>query len=130
MFPRGKVDEQEDDVACAVREVKEEVGVDVSKIVNSNVRERFNTVLMSDSQLQIFIETSIDEQPIKLYLIPGVLETTPFGPRKRKEIGRIRWIPVDRLPGWNRFSRRRPRVVGHHRSDKKVSRADKVSDTK
>lgn len=39
MFPRGKIDEQEDDTSCAVREVKEEVGVDVSKVINPQVRE-------------------------------------------------------------------------------------------
>lgn len=38
MFPRGKVDEQEEDVACAIREVREEIGVDISKMINGNVR--------------------------------------------------------------------------------------------
>lgn len=37
MFPRGKVDELETDVACAVREVKEELGVDISGVIRPNV---------------------------------------------------------------------------------------------
>lgn len=90
MFPRGKVDEHEDDVACAVRELREEIGVDISKVVNPNV----------------YIETTTDEQPLKLFVIPGVCESTPFGPQKRKEILHIRWIPLDKLPGWKRCEKK------------------------
>lgn len=95
MFPRGKVDELEEDIACAVREVKEEIGVDISNMIHPHM----------------YIETSIAEQPIKLYVIPGVLEFTHFKPRKRKEIGQIKWIPVDAIPGWTRFYKERIQLM-------------------
>lgn len=32
-FPKGKADQGEDDMACAVREIKEEVGIDVEPFI-------------------------------------------------------------------------------------------------
>ena len=33
-FPKGKVNEGEDDVTCAIREIKEEIGFDISRYLN------------------------------------------------------------------------------------------------
>ncbi|KAF8821119.1 hydrolase, NUDIX family protein, partial [Cardiosporidium cionae] len=85
MFPRGKVDEMEEDSMCACREIWEEIGVDISPYIDE----------------QVFIETVVEEQPIKLFVIPGIKESTVFVPKKRKEIGNIRWVDVNSLPDWN-----------------------------
>ncbi|CBZ54140.1 putative mRNA decapping protein [Neospora caninum Liverpool] len=84
MFPRGKVDEMEQDAVCACREIWEEVGVDISPYIDD----------------EVYVEHVIEEQPIKLFIIPGIKETVNFQPLKRKEIGRIGWIDTWRLPGW------------------------------
>ncbi|EPT27234.1 hydrolase, NUDIX family protein [Toxoplasma gondii ME49] len=85
MFPRGKVDEMEQDAVCACREIWEEVGVDISPYIDE----------------EVYVEHVIEEQPIKLFIIPGIKETVNFQPLKRKEIGRIGWIDTWRLPGWH-----------------------------
>lgn len=43
-FPRGKLDEKETDHICAAREVYEEVGFDISPLIERNVRQRFESV--------------------------------------------------------------------------------------
>lgn len=60
----------------------------------------------------MYIETTRGEQSIKLYVIPGILESTHFEPRKRKEIGEIQWIPVHLIPGWARFSKNCNSLLG------------------
>ncbi|KAF8821403.1 hydrolase, NUDIX family protein, partial [Cardiosporidium cionae] len=97
MFPRGKVDEMEEDSVCACREIWEEIGVDISPYIDE----------------QVFIETVMEEQPIKLFVIPGIKESTLFVPKKRKEIGNIRWIEVKTLPGWT--------ICGDAEADKTLS---------
>ena len=43
-------------------------------------------------------EQVINDQSVRLYLIPGVPEDTPFGPRSRCEIKEIRWFDINSLP--------------------------------
>ncbi|KAK9171532.1 Dcp2 box A domain protein [Cryptosporidium meleagridis] len=85
MFPRGKMDEMEEDSLCAIREAYEELGIDVTKHLNDS----------------IYIEKQVEEQTIKLFLIPGIDENTPLEPKKRKEISEIRWFSFTSLPNWN-----------------------------
>ncbi|OII74143.1 NUDIX domain-containing protein [Cryptosporidium ubiquitum] len=85
MFPRGKMDEMEEDSLCAIREAYEELGIDVTKHLNDS----------------IYIEKQVEEQTIKLFLIPGIDENTPLEPKKRKEISEIRWFNFTSLPNWN-----------------------------
>ncbi|PFH35042.1 hydrolase, NUDIX family protein [Besnoitia besnoiti] len=85
MFPRGKVDEGEQDAVCACREIWEEIGVDISPYIDE----------------EVYVEHVLEEQPIKLFIIPGIKETVNFQPLKRKEIGRIGWIDTWRLPSWH-----------------------------
>lgn len=70
-FPRGKINQDEEDDVCAVREVLEETGYDASELINPDW----------------FIEHSIRNQSIRLYVIPGVPLDSPFAPRTRNEIG-------------------------------------------
>ncbi|EGC36740.1 hypothetical protein DICPUDRAFT_46996, partial [Dictyostelium purpureum] len=81
-FPKGKVNKDESDADCAVREVFEETSFDIAPYLN----ERH------------FIELNIKEQKIKLYIVAGVPEPTQFYPRTRKEIGKIEWVLIDDLP--------------------------------
>lgn len=85
MFPRGKMDEMEEDSLCAIREAYEELGIDVTKHLNDS----------------IYIEKQVEEQTIKLFLIPGIDEKTPLEPKKRKEISEIRWFNFTSLPNWH-----------------------------
>ncbi|XP_032835791.2 m7GpppN-mRNA hydrolase isoform X2 [Petromyzon marinus] len=81
-FPKGKVNEDEAPHDCAVREVLEETGFDI--------RDRID--------LREFIELRVNEQLVRLYIIPGVPRDTAFTPRTRKEIRSIEWFLIEDLP--------------------------------
>ncbi|ETB61318.1 hypothetical protein YYC_01232 [Plasmodium yoelii 17X] len=80
-FPKGKIDELEEDSVCACREIYEEIGIDIFPYIDE----------------QVYIETHIEDQPIKLFIIPGVKEDTQFQPKTRKEIGAIRWFEIEKI---------------------------------
>jgi mRNA-decapping enzyme subunit 2 len=69
-FPRGKIDQDEDDRDCAIREVYEETGFDLAGMVGAGD----------------FIDINIRDQNIRLYIAPGVPQDYKFVPRTRKEI--------------------------------------------
>ncbi|KAK3909378.1 m7GpppN-mRNA hydrolase [Frankliniella fusca] len=81
-FPKGKVNEEEPPVRCAVREVFEETGFDISGLIDDKE----------------FIEITWNEQVTRLYLIPGVDRATVFRPRTRMEIKAVEWFPLADLP--------------------------------
>ncbi|KAG6550427.1 hypothetical protein Mapa_008390 [Marchantia paleacea] len=81
-FPRGKKNKDEEDHKCAVREVWEETGFDVT--------ERL--------QVEEYLEVVIGQQRMRLYIIAGVKEDTQFAPQTKKEISEIAWHRVDELP--------------------------------
>uniref|UniRef100_A0A804PX65 Nudix hydrolase domain-containing protein n=1 Tax=Zea mays TaxID=4577 RepID=A0A804PX65_MAIZE len=80
-FPRGKRNKDEEDHTCAVREVLEETGCDVSRLLN----------------LDDYIEVSIGQQRVRLYIITGVKRDTVFAPQTKKEISEISWHRIDDL---------------------------------
>ncbi|KAF8691676.1 hypothetical protein HU200_040059 [Digitaria exilis] len=80
-FPRGKRNKDEEDHTCAVREVLEETGCDVSALLN----------------LDDCIEVSIGQQRVRLYIITGVKRDTVFAPQTKKEISEISWHRIDDL---------------------------------
>ncbi|ETW29662.1 hypothetical protein PFFCH_02932 [Plasmodium falciparum FCH/4] len=90
-FPRGKVDELEEDSVCACREIYEEIGIDIFPYIDE----------------QVYIETHIEDQPIKLFVIPGIREDTKFQPKTRKEIGDIRWFDIEKLLEYKDSKRRK-----------------------
>ncbi|KAI9017881.1 Dcp2, box A domain-containing protein [Phycomyces nitens] len=69
-FPKGKINQDEEYDCCAIREVLEETGYDIEPLLKR----------------QDYIELTMREQRIRLYLIVGVPEDTDFVPRTRKEI--------------------------------------------
>lgn len=80
-FPRGKKSKDEEDDTCAVREVLEESGFDVSKILNK----------------EEYIEKIFGQQRVRLYIVAGVKDDTSFAPRTKKEISEIAWHRLDEL---------------------------------
>ncbi|CAH0399590.1 unnamed protein product [Chilo suppressalis] len=81
-FPKGKVNEDEEPWKCAVREVLEETGFDISKLINKND----------------YIEAMIHEQIVRLYIIGYIPRNTKFQPRTRNEIKACEWFPLADLP--------------------------------
>lgn len=74
-FPRGKINKDERDLDCAVREVYEETGFDLAAAGLVDVEERTKS-----------IEVTMREQHMKLFVFTGVPKETLFAPRTRKEI--------------------------------------------
>lgn len=81
-FPKGKVNKDEKPHQCAVREVKEETGFDISQLLNS----------------ENFIELTINEGLSRLYIVPNVPMDTVFKPMTRGEIKDVRWFNINDLP--------------------------------
>ncbi|XP_033333049.1 decapping mRNA 2 [Megalopta genalis] len=81
-FPKGKVNADEDPARCAVREVLEETGFDISNLIDENE----------------YIESMINEQLVRLYIISGVQKDTKFQPKTRKEIKNVEWFSLADLP--------------------------------
>ncbi|KAI1264036.1 hypothetical protein F5Y18DRAFT_94422 [Xylariaceae sp. FL1019] len=90
-FPRGKINKNEDDLDCAVREVYEETGYDLraAGLVEKNAPVHPLEVTMHDQQ-------------VRLYVFRGVPEDTVFETRTRKEIGAIKWYKVSELPAYRK----------------------------
>jgi mRNA-decapping enzyme subunit 2 len=74
-FPRGKINKDEDDLVCAIRETYEETGFDAKVAglvpVDGNVK---------------YIDITLREQNMRLYVFRDVQYDFPFAPRTRKEI--------------------------------------------
>ncbi|KAI9371785.1 hypothetical protein BJX61DRAFT_534498 [Aspergillus egyptiacus] len=86
-FPRGKINRGEKDLDCAIREVYEETGYDVRE-----------AGLIKDEDAVKFIEITMREQHMRLYVFRGVPQDTYFEPRTRKEISKIEWWKLSDLP--------------------------------
>ncbi|XP_048325860.1 mRNA-decapping enzyme subunit 2 [Ziziphus jujuba] len=80
-FPRGKKNKDEEDHTCAIREVLEETGFDVTKLLNKDE----------------YIELVFGQQRVRLYIIAGVKDDTAFAPLTKKEISEIAWHRLDDL---------------------------------
>ncbi|KAL4941056.1 hypothetical protein BDV06DRAFT_212958 [Aspergillus oleicola] len=86
-FPRGKINKDEKDLDCAIREVYEETGYDV----------REAGLVPADENVK-FIEITMREQHMRLYVFRGVPQDAYFEPRTRKEISKIEWWNLSDLP--------------------------------
>ncbi|EPY51894.1 mRNA decapping complex catalytic subunit Dcp2 [Schizosaccharomyces cryophilus OY26] len=85
-FPKGKIDKDESDVDCAIREVYEETGFDLMGHINPNE----------------YIEMTIRGQNVRLYIIPEMSLDTVFESRTRKEISKIEWHMLADLPTYKK----------------------------
>ena len=84
-WPKGKVNKNEDHLLCAAREVQEEIGFDVSPYISN---ERI--ISIKDGAVVM-----------KLFVAPGVPESTYFETQTRKEISEIKWFPIKALRSEN-----------------------------
>ncbi|KAL8371427.1 hypothetical protein RB595_001298 [Gaeumannomyces hyphopodioides] len=90
-FPRGKINKDEDDLDCAIREVYEETGFDIKAA----------GLVPRDDQVK-FIEINMREQQLRLYVFRNVPMDTYFEPKTRKEISKIEWYKLSELPAFRK----------------------------
>uniref|UniRef100_A0A1B6MNL8 m7GpppN-mRNA hydrolase n=1 Tax=Graphocephala atropunctata TaxID=36148 RepID=A0A1B6MNL8_9HEMI len=81
-FPKGKVNQEEEAHRCAAREVLEETGFDISNLIDAND----------------YVESLVQEQLVRLYIISGIPRETKFEPKTRNEIKAVEWFPIADLP--------------------------------
>jgi mRNA-decapping enzyme subunit 2 len=84
-FPRGKVNENEENIDCAIREVYEETGFDISSYID---RDELHMIESDDGN-------------IKLFIVSDIPEDTYFEAKTRKEISDIKFFPINGLPSDN-----------------------------
>lgn len=88
-FPRGKINKDEPDLDCAIREVYEETGYDLKEA----------GLVLPENEMK-GISIAMREQNMLLYVFRGVPMDTHFEPRTRKEISvgqdnRLSWLSAD-----------------------------------
>lgn len=86
-FPRGKINKAEADLDCAIREVYEETGFDVR-----------SAGLVGEHENPKYIDITMREQQLRLYIFADVPMDAQFAPRTRKEISKIQWFKLSELP--------------------------------
>lgn len=92
-FPRGKINKDEKDLDCAIREVYEETGYDIRQA---------GLVPENEEHGAKYIDVTMREQHMRLFVFKGVPEDTYFEPQTRKEISKIAWYNVRDLPGFKK----------------------------
>jgi mRNA-decapping enzyme subunit 2 len=92
-FPRGKINKDEDDLDCAIREVYEETGFDI----------REAGLVPKDDEVK-YIQISMREQQIRLYVFRNIPLETIFEPKTRKEISKVEWYKLSELPAFRKKS--------------------------
>lgn len=96
-FPKGKVNRDEDALTCAIREVAEEVGFDITPYVDR----------------KLFFETN-DRRRMRLYVARGVPEDIKFKANTRNEIEEIKWFSVKKLASKrHKFVRDVQKILDH-----------------
>ncbi|WVQ93571.1 hypothetical protein IAU59_000646 [Kwoniella sp. CBS 9459] len=93
-FPRGKINLEESEEACAIREVEEETGFDLSGLIDPADK----------------IKTHINAQEVTMFIINGIDEGTIFKTQTRNEIGAIEWVRLMDLPTW--MNKKGPKRTG------------------
>ncbi len=80
-FPRGKINKDEPTVSCAIREVFEETGLDISTLIQESE----------------FLEMTINEQNVKLFLVVMDVEESQLTlvTQTKGEIGAIDWLHIE-----------------------------------
>eukprot|EP00954_Amorphochlora_amoebiformis_P020007 1336166-Amorphochlora_amoeboformis.AAC.2 len=84
-FPKGKINQGEDPAQCAIREVQEEIGYDISNLIEEK------DYLEGEER-----QTS---RVIRLYIVTGVAESSHFECKTQKEISAIQWFEIFKLEG-------------------------------
>lgn len=88
-FPRGKINQGESHLECAIRETKEEIGY---------------TASIESLDENKFIETTSGKKKIKLFIVENVDESTEFKTQTKNEIAKIRWQHIASMkPNQDKF---------------------------
>ncbi|CAE7669185.1 DCP2, partial [Symbiodinium pilosum] len=87
-FPSGKLEENETEVQGAIREVWEEIGLDITHRVDER---QYLKAIVPDNGRAI---------PVKLFVLVGLPEKAELKPQAKKEITAISWVRNSKLPGW------------------------------
>lgn len=82
-FPKGKLSKDETELDCAIREVFEETGFDLTPLVTSNT---------------FYVDTLSSGRCSRIFVVTDVPEDSVFQTRTRKEISDIKWVPLSALP--------------------------------
>ncbi|KAH7342711.1 hypothetical protein BKA65DRAFT_457848 [Rhexocercosporidium sp. MPI-PUGE-AT-0058] len=93
-FPRGKINKDEDDLDCAIREVYEETGYHLG-----------DAGLVPHDRNVTKLEVNMRDQQVHLFVFKNVPMDTPFAPRTRKEISKIDWWLLSDLPAYKKQGR-------------------------
>ncbi|KNZ73441.1 mRNA decapping complex subunit 2 [Termitomyces sp. J132] len=105
-FPKGKINQVEPPANCAIREVGSsstyEYEAQTHDLTLLKVLEETGYNLAGQLNPDHVIETTIREQKISLFIVPGVPEDYPFKTKTRKEISKIEWFRLADLPTWKR----------------------------
>ncbi|GFY63423.1 m7GpppN-mRNA hydrolase [Trichonephila inaurata madagascariensis] len=80
-FPKGKVNKDELPHHCAIREVLEETGFDITDLLDK----------------EAYLEHYFNDQLIRLYIITGIPVDAKFQPKTRNEIKGCEWFSVNQL---------------------------------
>lgn len=102
-FPRGKINKQEEDMACAIREVYEETGFNMGPYIQ-NSRD--------------YLQRSVGNKNLRFYVAMNVPNSTKFETRTRKEISSIKWFPISAIAPKTKTTRR-VSSTGHAEKDSK-----------
>ncbi|RXK34654.1 hypothetical protein M231_08089 [Tremella mesenterica] len=92
-FPRGKINSGEAEEACAIREVEEETGFNLS-----------GRIVSADK-----VTTQVNAQSVTMFIVKDIDESTVFEAQTRMEIGAIEWVKLVDLPTWT--GRRGPKTT-------------------
>ena len=102
-FPRGKINKEETDLDCAIREVWEETGLDLDA-----------AGLVPEDRKVHSVSLTMKQQNMVMFVFRGVPKDTMFEPRTRKEISKIEWYKLDDLPTFRKGKARVDDENGHH----------------
>lgn len=80
-FPRGKISKDETDENCAIREVKEEIGFDITPYLKKDQ----------------FVERNLNGKNYKIYLCKNIPEDFKFKPIVKNEIKLISWLDFKKI---------------------------------
>ena len=83
-FPKGKINDGEKMTTCAAREVEEEIGVNISSLIDEN-------------EFVFHTKKGVTKQETTLHIITGASEQTHFATYTREEISQICWHPIGNL---------------------------------
>ncbi|EPQ31704.1 uncharacterized protein PFL1_01037 [Pseudozyma flocculosa PF-1] len=97
-FPKGKINQDEPERDCAIREVLEETGYDCESLLPPDSED--------------YLDLTMREQRIRLYIVPGVSDQTKFEAQTRKEISKIAWFRLGDLPTWKKSKEPPPGMGG------------------